>query len=111
MYWYCNARAGRWEEFGIWIKLCIFSFSGVNNVAVSSWVNTKDEDFLLLKCSEETMDESNLMGFFQCFLIFASLGNNLEGEKICHNTVLVLDRLQFRLINNRKLFLGVNGQK
>lgn len=28
------------------------------------------------------MDESNLMGFFQCFLIFASLGNNLRGGEI-----------------------------
>lgn len=55
-------------EFGL--NCAFFSFSGVIRVAVSSWVNTKDEDFLLLKCSKKTMDESNLMVFFQSFLIF-----------------------------------------
>lgn len=40
----------------------VFSYSGINTVTVSSWVNTKDEDFLLLKCSKQT--KSDLMAFF-----------------------------------------------
>lgn len=60
----------------------VFSYSGINTVAVSSWVNTKDEDFLLLKCSKQTGLIKPDGSFPQCFLIFASLGNNLKGEKI-----------------------------
>ena len=41
-------------EFGL--NCAFFSFPGVIRVTVSSWVNTKDEDFLLLKCSKQTMD-------------------------------------------------------
>lgn len=64
-------------EFGL--NCAFFSFSAVVRVAVSSWANAKDEDFLILKCSKQTVDESKLMGFSQSFLIFASFGNNLRG--------------------------------
>lgn len=45
---------GRSLEFGL--NCAVFSYSGIHRVAVSSWVNTKDENFLLLKCSKQTMD-------------------------------------------------------
>lgn len=50
------------------------------------------------------LDESNIMSFFPSFLNFASFENSLVGKKFGHNTVLVLDRLQFRHTNSRKLY-------